>query len=355
MKNLPMNIERQKTVNPNKRWAIIALNSTTMRLAKKIKNQHSANVNIDLFSSLKPIDQNVFESYSAIIYIMAMGIVVRHIAPYIKDKRVDPAVICVQSLGEYVIPVLSGHIGGANALSIELARTLDAQAVITTASDLFHTTAMDLFAEKYQLIVDSFDEAKRITAMLIEKKSIGLINKTGINLYSEDIRAFKEIHQDVDNVKGIVIITNQNEKAYLEGIECNKPILKLIPQNIILAVGCKKNKVGREIKKFIEACLQEVELDQRAIKKIVSIDLKAKEQGLIEVSQWFDVPFITYSNEEIRTVEDQFPSSPFVKETIGVGSVSMPTGYLASKKGRCIMERRASNGMTLSIWEEAQC
>jgi cobalt-precorrin 5A hydrolase len=350
-----MNIERQKKVDQNKGWLIIALNSTTIALAHKIEQANRGRINIDIRTSLKDMDGKSFRAYSALIYIMAMGIVVRSIAPYIQDKRIDPAVICIQSLGEYVIPVLSGHLGGANALAIKLAETLDAKAIITTASDLFQTTAMDLFAEKHQLVIDDFEDAKIITALLIEKKCVELINESSLLLELPETHDLKQVDHVTNRSEGLVIISNRHKKVLASDIQGELPQLHLIPQNLVVGIGCKKNKPFSEINTFLKTCLEDCGLDQRAIGKIASIDLKKDEAGILQLSRKLNVPFITYSQEDIKKIEEQFPISAFVKESIGVGSVSMPAGFLASKGGLCLMQRKAYKGITLSIWEEALC
>lgn len=350
-----MNIERQKKVNQNKRWVIIALNSTTIALAHKIEQAYRGRINIDIRTSLKEVDGHMFRSYSAFIYIMAMGIIVRHITPFLKDKRIDPAVICVQSLGEYVIPVLSGHLGGANALAIELAETLDAKPVITTASDLFGTTAMDLFAEKHQLVIGDFEDAKTITALLIEKKYVELINESSLILDLSEIHDLNLVNHVTNQSEGLVIISNRNKNALAGDMQCELPQLRLIPQNLVIGIGCKKHTSFSDINNFLKKCLEECGLDQRAIGKIASIELKKDEGGIHQLSRKLNIPFITYHQEDIKKLEERFPISAFVKETIGVGSVSMPAGFLASKGGTCLMQRKAYKGITLSIWEEALC
>jgi cobalt-precorrin 5A hydrolase len=350
-----MNIERQKKVDQNKRWIIIALNSTSIALAHKIEQAYRGQIKIDIQTSLKDVDEQIFRTYSACIYIIAMGIVVRHIAPYIRHKQIDPAVICIQSLGEYVIPVLSGHLGGANALAVELAEILGAKPIITTASDLFHATAMDLFAEKHQLVIDDFEDAKTITALLIEKKWVELIIESSLILDSSEIKDLNVVNHVTNRAEGLVIISNRNKRAIAKDIKVDLPNLHLIPQNLVIGIGCKKNTSFSEINNFLKECLEACGLDQRAIGKIASIELKKDEAGILQLSRKFNISFITYSQEDIKKIEKQFPISAFVKETIGVGSVSMPAGFLASKGGRCLMQRKAYKGITLSIWEESLC
>lgn len=359
--------------------AIVTLNKASITIAKNIKakfdisnesNDENQNVklvdteitDIDIYTldkyleegikpivgKLKAFSKELFEKYDCLIYVMAMGIIVRDIAPFLIHKSSDPAVICVSVDGRFVIPVLSGHLGGANALANIIAKNIHAIPVITTASDLLGVEAVDLIAKRYDLVIDSFKTAMDLTARMINEEAIAIITDTIKPIEEATSIPSDKLHQflEEDQSDGYVYI------GYHKSIDTIKPIAKLIPKRIVIGVGARRNISFQAIDELLVNIFKENNLDIRAIKSFYSIDLKQDELGIVEVANALGVPFETYRAEQLKEVSDRFEQSDFVESITGVGCVSMPSGYLGSNKGKCVVNKIASKGITISVWEE---
>ncbi|MCR4694074.1 MAG: precorrin-3B C(17)-methyltransferase [Pseudobutyrivibrio sp.] len=239
-----------------------------------------------------------------ILFIGACGICVRTISPFIEDKLRDSPVLVVDELGLNVISLLSGHMGGANALAKELAHAIGANPVITTASDVNNAFAIDEYA--------------RVNGYRIS-----------------DRKAIKEIN-------GQFIKSNKDfdPKEKFPGV--------LIKKRLVLGMGCKKGKSFEELKKFINEYYEDEYLRDN-LYSIASIDVKAEETGLIKLAMFYGAKIFFYSAEELRAVEGDFTESDFVEKTVGVGNVCERSALLAAGlKGSLMAEKRAKDGITLA-------
>lgn len=338
-------------------WAVITLSKKSLELALEIKSKipeidvytmpkYMKNGVKPIESGLRTFNKYLFENYNTLVYIMAAGIVVRDISPYLKHKSLDPAVLVLDNNGEFVISLLSGHLGGANEKAKYLAEKIGATPVITTASDTNNKIAVDMIAKKYNLFINNFQKAKEITALIVNDDKVGVISE--ISFEEELPHNMIVIDSENENVEGIIYISNKEKVIF------NKNFIQLIPRNIIIGIGCRKGTEEDNITNFIDENLRKLNITKRAVKKIVSIDIKKLEEGIIKSAEKYGVEFKTYNYKEIKEVENLFKCSEFVKKTTGVGSVCEPTGYLASNKGKCLLLKTAKEGITLSIWETKQ-
>ncbi len=335
--------------------AVLSVSRQGFALSKKLKESYPEAV---LYTSgpwrespalliepdLKTLTGELFSRVDALVFIMATGIAVRMAAPYLRGKDSDPAVLVLDDQGKWVIPLLSGHLGGANALAVEMASHIGAQAVVTTATDGAGLTAVDMLAMQYNCAISSLEAAKMATAALLEGQQIGVSSWKPLpgNL-PEGYVPLSE--GDAPTEMWRVVVTPYSHPPVEKDVW-------LIPRVITLGVGCRKNADFEAVYGLAAQGLKALGLDLRAVGRIASIDLKAEEPALMRFSEAMGAPLITYSSEELATVAAQFPQSEFVKNTTGVGAVSEPAGCLASR-GRCLLPRRAENGVTLSIWEDA--
>lgn len=339
------------------RWALVALNHQSIKRSKLLKEQCEAMAEgVDIFTiekymdkdlkviegGLKAFNETLFASYKVIIYVMAMGIVVRDIAPWMKHKSIDPAVLCLTVDGGYIIPVLSGHLGGANHLAKEIGQRTGALPVITTASDLLGKRAVDMLAKEHDLVIGSFKDAKIITAMFINDAHIQVYTDTGL---TGSLGQIPIDHQVDDKADGLIYIGYRK-------FQRNKPMVQLIPKLVTIGIGCRRDTSYHAIKDLLNRLLKDHGIDPRSVKSIVSIDLKKDEEGIISLSEVLKVPYVTYRAEDLAEVESLFETSAFVKKTTGTGAVAMPAGYLGSNKGICIVKKIAENGITMCLWED---
>lgn len=284
----------------------------------------------------KPFYGELFGWADAMVFVGACGIAVREIAPHVRDKRTDPAVLCIDELGRFVIPLLSGHIGGANDWARLLAERLDAVPVITTATDINRKFSVDAWASGQGLEIDSMPLAKAVSAGILENS---------IPLCSD----FPVV---TDHPPGVVP-GDSGELGICISWERKAPFartLRLIPRILHLGIGCRRGTEAAAISAVVERVLNEENIDRRAIKCVSSIDLKAKEPGLLAFcaeNQW---PVSFYSAEQLREVEGEFTASGFVQSVTGVDNVCERAALLGAD--RLIVRKTALNGVTAAIAAE---
>ena len=274
----------------------------------------------------------LFSENDALIFICACGIAVRDIAPHIKSKTVDPAVICIDDRGQFVIPLLSGHIGGANALAKEIAEPLGATAVITTATDINGRFSCDEWAKTHDCEISSLKAAKDISAQI-------LTGSVGIS---------SEYPLPAALPSGLTAAGNGDYGIYV-GVKTAMPYnttLRLIPEIVTLGIGCRRGVEVNIIKSAVEKVFSQNEIDLRAVKKIASIDVKKDEAGLVGYAAKAGVPLEFYSAEQLAEVEGEFTESEFVKKTVGVGNVCERAAVLGGN--RLIINKTACGGVTVA-------
>ncbi len=333
-------------------WAIVTLTSAGSELGLKLQNGIPGSVlysmpgrgvqtSRDIDGTLKEFITSIFNSYDVIVFIMAAGIVVRTIAGLIKDKSTDPGVLVMDEKGSFVISLLSGHIGGANKCAEYAAGIIGATPVITTSSDVNGMLSPDMLAVKYGAVIDDMKKCRDITASMVNGGRIALSHDGGIEIPEPYVIP----GEDAD---GIVFLTNR--KVSEPGISS----LHLIPKNIVIGTGCRRDTDPEHLKNFIIEELAILGLDIRSVCCIASIDIKSDEPAVLSAAEFFNAGTIFYTAEKITEVEHLFESSDFVRETTGAGSVSEPCAYLASDcTGRVLLQKKKRNGMTLSIRENA--
>ncbi len=293
--------------------------------------------------NFKTCVEEAFQRDKAIIFIMASGIVVRTIAHLLKSKVDDPAIIVIDEKGQYVISLLSGHIGGGNALAHEIASAIDGCAVITTSSDVQNKIAVDVLAIKNNLVIDSMKDATAFASCVVNDKPVILKTDAVIS------RTFDE--QWTINPPNI---TDQDHVLLISNRQSEAPrTLWLIPRNVVVGIGCRRDTESSRILNAIDASMKSLSLDIRCIRKLSTVDVKSDEIGLIEAAKILKLPLDIISRAEIKTIQDEFEGSDFVEKTIGVRAVSEPVSKLSSKKsGRFLMKKTSYGGITIAIWEE---
>lgn len=280
-----------------------------------------------------------FEEADALVFCCASGIAVRAIAPHVKDKRTDPAVLVIDEQGIFVIPLLSGHLGGANALAEALAKQLGATPVLTTATDVNGLFAVDVFAKANDLYIEDMALAKAVSAALLNREQVGFRSDLPV---TGDLP--RELTEDGANL-GILISA---------GKETPFPrTLRLIPRRYVAGLGCRRGKSEEELEAFLTENLARCGVGVHELKALASIDLKRDEQGLVSLAGKLAVPFLTYSAEELQAAPGDFTASAFVKETTCVDSVCERAAVLASG-GMLVVKKVAENGMTFALAKQEE-
>ncbi len=283
--------------------------------------------------NFKEWTKSQFESGDGLIFISAMGICVRAIAPFIQDKTKDPFVIVLDELGSNCISVLSGHIGRGNLLTETIASKIGANPVITTATDVNHIFAIDNFAIENGFALKNTSSIKLVSAKFL---------RGGTVIVKSDFK-LKNLPQNMIETKiskeADVVITYKKTAADHQ--------LVLIPPVLHLGMGCRKDKDSEEVAQFLEEVLDEYHLEKRAIKDFGSVELKKEEQAFLTLVSSLKIKPNFFTIEELNQVNGEFESSDFVRKTIGTDNVCERSAV--NLGGRLIVKKQAKEGMTLAI------
>lgn len=292
--------------------------------------------------SLKEFIPTIFKKYKCILFIMATGIVVRTIAPLIKSKFEDPAILVTDEKGTNMISLLSGHMGDANKLTLHISKLINSNPVITTATDVNNKSSLDMIAKALNGYIYNFrDSVLKINSMLVNNEEVGLFIDGDYNI---DTRGFKLCtKEEIENTNVAVVISN---KANLEFK--NENIIKLVPRDIVIGVGCKKNTDYDHMRNSLIEFLDINNIDINAVSLIGSIDVKKEEDAIIRLAKYLDVDFKIFSADEISTVDFLYDKSEWVKKNVGVYSVAEPCAHLLSN-GNLIIKKQKFTGITFSV------
>lgn len=294
---------------------------------------------IPIAENFASLVKKIFHSHDALVFVMACGIVVRSIAPYIKDKSTDPAVVVVDEKGKHAISLLSGHLGGANRLAVQVAAVTGGTPVITTATDVNQVTAFDLFAVENDCAIENLKELKYISGALVNGEKVALHTDC-----SMEGAIPENIVPEESGLSCGVLLTNSTEQQAEE-----KHVLKLRPRNLILGIGCRKGVTAEAIEEAVEDFLQKNGKSILSVKYLASIELKKDEQGIRAFCEKRQIPFVTLTAQKLQQVEDRCSTSHFVKQTVGVGSVSEACAIAAEEEARLLCGKTVYKGITLAL------
>lgn len=316
--------------------ACVAFTQNGERLAEKVRTAFDGDVEVLKKSSYKAELPRLFKTFDGIVFISSAGIAVRLSAPFLRDKTRDPAVVVVDDLGRYAISLISGHLGGANVLAQEIASILGCQPIITTASDGRGFEAVDLFVQRNHLVIENLENAKTITALMVDEQPITLKSEIPVIW---NYPYFVEQHP-----AGYMYISSQHS------IACDLPHCILRPKNLNIGIGCRRGKTHGEILAAISQVFQAHNLSLKSIKALATVDIKHDEQGLVEAGNTLQCPLKCYTKEEILYVQHRFTVSEFVQSTLGVSGVCEPCAYLAG--GELIVRKTIIDGITIAVAKE---
>ena len=318
--------EKLKELFPN--WNIFA--------PGKLSNE---NKNITWYS--EPTTDKIIELFknsNALICVFSLGAVIRLIAPHLKDKKTDPAVIVIDDKTNFVISVLSGHIGGANELTEEISVKLNALPVITTAADVNKTIAVDLVGREFNWKIDDETTVTKISAHMVNAESIGVFQQTGNRKWYKELPKNVKIYDSLEELK------KSKSKAHLiisDTIIDNDLSQESViyrPQSLVIGIGLHWDTSKDTIKEGIEFCLKKFNLSSKSIAKLVSIKKPQDVQGLIDLGKEMQIPVEYIDREELAEIITPNPSST-VKAFEGTASVSEAAAIKVSN-GKLIVEKQ---------------
>ena len=310
-----------------------------------------SNENNDIVWYSEPTTDKIIELFknsNALICLFSLGAVIRLIAPHLKDKKTDPAVIVIDDKTNFVISVLSGHIGGANELTQEISEKLNALPVITTAADVNKTIAVDLVGREFGWRIDDDTTVTKISAHMVNAEPIGVFQQTN------DQKWYKQLPKNVTIYDSLEELKKSNSKAHLiisdEIIdnELSQESVIYRPQSLVIGIGLHWDTTKDTIKEGIEHCLKKFNLSSKSIAKLVSIKKPEDVQGLIDLGKEMQVPVEYVDREELAEIITPNPSTT-VKAFEGTASVSEAAAIKVSKGELIVEKQKFPPNLTVAI------
>ena len=307
-----------------------------------------------LFDRLAQTVAEQFNRYTGHIFIMSTGIVVRVLAPLVQNKAKDPAVVVVDDLGKHAISLLSGHIGGANELARQVARIIEADPVITTATDINEVPAIDVIAVEKGLVIENPEAIKSVNMAFLTKKPTTVYdpsNWLGKPPLAAKFEACFNLASDINEFLQHAEIKNNSSVYIDDGVaELPSQVLILRPPSLVAGIGCNRGTDSDEIYNHLMGVLKESRLATASLTHLASIDVKHDEAGLIAVAESLKLPLKFYTREQLNHVKGVQNPSSVVEKYVGVESVCEAAAILASQKnGRLIVPKHSTQNVTVAI------
>lgn len=291
------------------------------------------------YASVRAFAQEAMQQADAVVFVGAAGIAVRAIAPFVRSKDTDPAVLVIDENGSFVISLLSGHIGGANEWTRHLADILHAIPVVTTATDGRGVFAADSWAVQHSCAVKDIREIQSISGALLRGEQVGLRSDFPIAGALPD-----GVQPDTSHDCGILLSVREPERLPFAHT------LHVVPRVVHVGVGCKKQTAPCALRTWTEGILRALRIVPQAVASVSSIDLKKEEAAVLALAQAWRVPVHFYSAQQLEQVTGDFPRSDFVRRITGTDNVCQRAAAKASENGSCLLAKTAKDGMTVSIY-----
>lgn len=306
-----------------------------------------------------------------LVFIMASGIVVRHIAPYIRSKVSDPAVLVIDQAGQYVISLLSGHLGGGNEVAKAAAEVLGARPVITTATDVAKVPAMDMFAKNNGLTIQNIQMLKYISSAMIEKQPLTIVSQwpvcgefpENVHVYMSETDGPADTAENDDvGINGPCVVAGTWQFCAQAAKQClipeHVPVLYLTAPVYVVGTGCKKDMDAGAYEAAFKDFVCRQGIDVRDMKGLATIELKKEEPCIHYVQEKYQVPLLVFDKAAVESIDldnasgRRIEASAFVQAVTGVGSVSEACAYLGAGCGEIIQGKTKYKGITFALARE---
>jgi cobalt-precorrin 5A hydrolase len=295
------------------------------------------------FTRLKAEVERQFTRFAGHIFIMATGIVVRCIGPHLVHKIVDPAVVVCDEAGRFAISLVSGHVGGANALAREVAEITGGRPVITTATDVNRVPAIDLIAVENDLRIENPDAIKRVNMALLTGGPIGVHDPYGkVTRRLPPARVQPTAAGAFDETRAGI---------FVDHIRLDLPphVLVLRPASLVAGMGCNRGTTADEMRALLTAAFEKNDLSMNSLRALATVDLKADEPGLQCLAQSLAIPLTVFSRDQLKAVTRVASPSAMVEKHIGVQSVCEAAALLATHRGRLIVPKQKTTNATVAV------
>ncbi len=313
------------------------------------------------FKNLRDLVSEIFKSYDALIFVVSLGALIRIISPHLKSKEEDPAILCIDDAGRFVISVLSGHQGGANELTQQVAKIINATPVITTASDSIGTIPVDIFGREYGWKVEAdHDTLVEVSAHMVNGRKIALVQESGERFFSlpqnVSLISTSDFFERQDEFQACLFITHiLHEKSKIK-----IPCVFYRPRILYCGVGFDKGIKSDEIYEFFLKLFEENKLSHFSVRKIATIETKKDDEEYRKFSEFlkenFGIETVYFTKDEISSVSHLIKNpSAYAEKYVGVPSVSEACALLlAGQKSELIVPKtkfkgKSGAGLTLAV------
>ena len=351
--------------------AVFAITRQGVQTASKITEVLSKqNINCKTFAAKKYARNNVialdkklgasvrdvFGDVDAIVAVMATGVIVRAVAPLLKTKMSDPAVVSVDVSGLFAVSLLSGHYGGANELTKLIAEGLGAVPVVTTASDVLGKVSVDELARKLHCTVVNPESLVAVNSALVNSERLVLVLAENVNfsvseLVDYEVRAVKNVEEAIDVVSSFDAGTIITHEKVLHG-KTGKPVTVLKPQTIAVGVGSRKFVSEDDIVELVTCALKQVKIPLERVDRLVTVDIKKDSPSMLNAAKELGKSLEFVSIEELGSFrhEDLSADSKLVRQKIGVGGVCEQVALIvAGKKAKLVLKKTKAKGVTVAV------
>lgn len=302
---------------------------------------------------LRELIGRLFAEYRGLVLFGSVGMAVRLIAPLVRGKRTDPAVVVVDDGGQFTVSILSGHLGGANALAARVADVLHARSVITTASDALGTVAVDLLGQEFGWRIEHGENVTRVSAALVNGDVVGLCQETGERDWWPGDKAlppnlvcFSTLDAlAASGCQAALIITDRTLGGW-EGT--HPPIVIYRPRSLVVGIGCNRGTTAEELASTVSHTIVGHGLARASIRNLATLDLKRNEAGLGELAATLDIPVAYFSAEELDGVPVPNPSAT-VRRWVETRGVCEPAALLSSGAQTLAVPKVTTPNVTVAV------
>lgn len=328
--------------------AIVSVSDKGKKLAVTIKEKmdnDSTIIRADVFhKNVKKYLKIAFYEYDAIIAVMACGILIRSIAPYIESKTSDPAVLNIDDNGNFVISTLSGHLGGANSLTNKIAALIGATPVITTSSDINNRLGIDVLARDLYMSIDRPKEILFFNKAIIEGHEITLTSKSKKEYLIEYLK---------NNTLEIDVCFNYSEDLDEDEIRVSldNHELTLKERKMVVGIGCRRGKECEKIYEGLKKSFSDLNIGKSRVNQFASAEIKKDEKGILELSEKLNVPVNFVELEKLKLFDsNDVQKSEFVKSKFGIYGVCEPSALImAGFDSKLIYKKTSFDGVTIAV------
>lgn len=344
--------------------AIIAITKKGVEIAKQINKgipksevyiPQKFNISeLNLIPFSESVNEKVgvlFQNYHSIICVFSLGAVIRLISPHIKDKKTDPAIVVIDDAAKFVISTLSGHLGGANDLTIKISKILEAIPVITTAADVNNTIPVDLLGKDFGWTIDGFENVTKVSALMVNEELIGFYQDSGEKEWWKGkilpknvkiVNTLQDLHSD--DFKAALIVT---DKIVEDPILLKKSVIYR-PKSLYVGIGLHWNTSLETILNGITQVMDKNKLSFNSIKAITSLDKGNRVKGLDEFCQKYNLTLQLFSKSLLDKIVVPNPSV-LVGKYEGTSSVSEASSLSGSGGDLIVPKNKFPPDLTVAI------